>query len=112
MTLHAPSSLAQARARAATRGTKLSQVETEILEEAASSLGYYGRAAETALAKFEAADPGARAALLDKTAEAVWAFLIQREFCGMKDHAFIIREMKIPKAVLNRMGAMKRKPNK
>ena len=51
-------------------------------------------------------------ALLDRAAEAVWAFLIQREFCGMKDHTFIIREMHIPKAVLNRMGAMKRKPGK
>lgn len=112
MSLRAPSSLAQARARAITRGTTLSQIETEILEEAASSLGHYGRAAETALQKLADADADTRAALLDKAADAVWAYLVQRELCGMKDHSFIIREMHIPKPVLNRMGAIRRKPAK
>ena len=110
MNLRAPSSLAQARSRAATRGTTLSQIETEILEEAASSLGHYGRAAETALKNLAQTDAEKRPALLDKAADAVWAYLVQRELCGMKDHSFIIREMHIPKAVLNRMGAISRKP--
>ncbi|MBU1175999.1 MAG: hypothetical protein KKH72_11410 [Alphaproteobacteria bacterium] len=92
-----------------TRGTVLSQVETEILEEAASSLGHYGRAAEAALARLKGADAGNRPALLQNAADAVWAFLIQREFCGMRDHRFIIREMDIPRSVLNRMGAIRRK---
>ena len=109
MSLRAPSSLAQARARAATRGTTLSQIETEILEEAATSLGHYGRAAETALERLAQAEEATRTDLLDKAAEAIWAYLVQRELCGMKDHSFIIREMHIPKPVLNRMGAIRRK---
>lgn len=104
-----PVTFAQARSRAETRGTTLSQIETEILEEAASSLGHYGRAAEKALAALDRADAADRPELLHKAADAVWAFLIQREMCGMRDHRFIIREMQIPKAVLNSMGAITRK---
>ncbi len=87
----------------------LLQLETEIFEEAVTALGHYGRAAEAALATLEQADDTNREKRLDKAAGAVWSYLIQREHCGLRDHRYIIREMGIPKAVLNRMGAIKKR---
>jgi hypothetical protein len=89
----------------------------EILAEKASALGRAGEKAESALARLKAhagapADsppaPGhdsLRKALLKEAAEAVHAFFIQRELCGLRRHDAVIRELGIPREVLVRLGA-------
>ena len=46
-----------------------------------------------------------REALLKASAEAVHAYFIQRELCGLRRHDAIIREYEIPRVVLVRLGA-------
>ena len=46
-----------------------------------------------------------REALLKAAAEAVHAYFIQRELCGLRRHGEIIRELAIPDEVLARLGA-------
>ncbi len=89
--------------------TGFDRLETEILAETAANLGHHGRMAEKALEKLAAATDDDREALLQEAADAVWSYFIQREFCGMRDQTAIIREMNIPRPVLNRMGAIKKK---
>lgn len=79
----------------------------EAAQEAAASLGHAGRKAEKQVEQFNAlsaSDP-LREKVLSETAEAVYGYFIQRELCGMRKHDAIIREMKIPPAVLARLGA-------
>jgi hypothetical protein len=78
----------------------------EILSEKAASLGRAGQRVEVALAKLrEGGDGEHRAGLLKAAAEAVHAYFIQRELCGLRRHDAAIREYDIPKAVLARLGA-------
>ena len=49
-----------------------------------------------------------REALLDTAADAVWAFFIQREICGLRDQRDLIRRYDIPKEVLARVGIVRR----
>lgn len=85
--------------------TGQSMVEAEIMAETAASLGHHGRKVEAALKRLEGADEATRPEALKLAAREVWAFFIQREMCGMRDHRLIIREMGIPEAVLRRLGA-------
>jgi hypothetical protein len=96
-------------ARASGAGSNFSRLETEILGEAAAALGHYGRRVEDALARLDATGNTEREVLLQDAADAVWAYFIQRELAGFGDHRFVIREMKIPPEVLNRMGSFKKK---
>jgi hypothetical protein len=79
----------------------------EILAEKAAALGRAGEKVEVALTRLrENASAGAeRARLVREAGEAVYAYLIQRELCGMRRHAEIIRELGVPKEVLARLGA-------
>ena len=79
----------------------------EILAEKAAALGRAGEKARVALARLNAHPDGAegREALLKAAAEAVHAYFIQRELCGLRRHDAIIREYEIPRAVLVRLGA-------
>ncbi len=79
----------------------------EILAEKAAALGRAGRKAEDSLARLRlaAADDEQRAALLKAAADAVHAYFIQRELCGLRRHDAVIREYDIPRAVLVRLGA-------
>ena len=79
----------------------------EILAEKAAALGRAGEKARVALARLKAhPDSGeGREALLKASAEAVHAYFIQRELCGLRRHDAIIREYEIPRAVLVRLGA-------
>ena len=79
----------------------------EILAEKAAALGKAGEKARVALAKLKVHAQGAedREALLKAAAEAVHAYFIQRELCGLRRHESIIREYEIPRAVLARLGA-------
>jgi hypothetical protein len=82
-------------------------LEHEIMQEKAAALGRAGDLAAQALARLQAAAPDApeRAQLLKDAAAKVQAWFIQRELCGMRRHADVIRELGIPKAVLARLGA-------
>ena len=79
----------------------------EIMAEKAAALGKAGEKARVALAKLRAHAEGGehREALLKAAAEAVHAYFIQRELCGMRRHESVIREYDIPRAVLARLGA-------
>jgi hypothetical protein len=87
--------------------TEGNALEIDILAEKASALGRAGESAERALARlrdFEGG-PEARPALVRAAAQAVYAYFIQRELCGFRRHDEIIREYRIPKEVLVRLGA-------
>jgi len=95
----------------ALRHAAAEQVDQEILEEKAASLTRAGRrveAALTALRAFDAGErPGAqRSELLDEAARAVWAMLIQRELCGLRDEKRTIELYRIPRDVMVRVGRM------
>ena len=83
----------------------------EILAERADALGRAWRKAEAALIQLRAFDPasgtepGERLALVKQTADAVYAYFIQRELCGLRRHEDVIREYGIPRDVLVRLGS-------
>lgn len=86
-------------------------LENEILGEKASSLGHHGRMVEKALAALKAFDaaPGPaeqRLPLVKKAAREVWAFLVQRELCGLRDQREVVRFYGIPPEVMARLGAV------
>ena len=79
----------------------------EIMQEKAAALGHAGDKAALAVARFKAAsaDAADRPALRTEAAKAVHAWFIQRELCGLRHHADVIRELGIPQEVLVRLGA-------
>lgn len=88
--------------------TGASILDLEIMSEKAASLGRAESRVEVALARLD--DPQAvaqdgRDALLKVAADAVWTYFVQREACGLRDQGPVIRDMKIPRAVLVRLGA-------
>jgi hypothetical protein len=85
----------------------LSPLDHEILGEKAAALGRAGEKVELCLKRLSACEPGAaeRPRLVREAAQAVYAYFIQRELCGMKRHREIIREYAIPDEVLVRLGA-------
>ena len=82
-------------------------LDHEILAEKAAALGRAGERVERLLAELNAheGDADERSRLLKAAAEAVYAYFIQRELCGMRRHQDVIREYRIPNAVLVRLGA-------
>jgi hypothetical protein len=93
-------------------GARHNALEAEVLAEKAAALGRAGRQVETALAAFRAcaapAGSAGREALLDAAAERFWAFLVQRELCGLHDRAQVIADFDVPGEVVNRGGAIRR----
>ncbi len=94
-------------ARVVNQDTGLSMMEVEMQAEAATSLGHHGRKTEAALKALAEADDENRDAAIRKASREVWAYFIQRELMGMRDHRLIIREMGIPDIVLKRMGEVR-----
>lgn len=86
-------------------------LDLEILAEQAASLGRAGRRVEEALAALaEARAAGAvDDGRLDDAAEAVQAYFVQREFQGFRVHDDAIATYGIPRAVLARLGASRRR---
>lgn len=96
--------------------TGVATLDYELAEEMAIALGRAGRTVEERLSRLaaheEAASQGAtpdgegevRHRLLKEAAEAVHAYFIQRELCGLKRHDDAIRDMGIPRKVLVRLG--------
>jgi hypothetical protein len=82
-------------------------LEVEIAAEKAAALGRAGEKVERALARLREQERGSpeRTASLKEAAEAVYAYFIQRELCGMRRHQDVIREYAIPNEVLVRLGA-------
>jgi hypothetical protein len=92
------------------RDTGLNILEGELLAEKASSLGHQSRKVETALARLRAldalgGDAEQRRSLVAQAAGDVWAYFVQRELCGWRDHRDVIRDLGIPREVLARLGA-------
>lgn len=87
--------------------TGLELLGHEIMAEKANALGRAGRKVEETLAALQSADNGAaeRAKALRAASDAVWAYFLQRELCGMRRHDEVIREYAIPREVLVRLGA-------
>lgn len=102
MALRTPKSLA----KIVKPETGLSMVEAEMLAETAASLGHHGRKVEKAMKRLDEGDYDDRDEMIQTAAREVWAYFIQRELMGMRDHKPIIKEMNIPAEVLNMMGAV------
>lgn len=85
----------------------LNPLDVEIAAEKAAALGRAGDRVEQTLARLRLFERGApeRTALLKEAADAVYAYFIQRELCGMRRHHDVIREYQIPNEVLVRLGA-------
>ena len=86
-------------------------LEADMLAEKASSLGHHGRLVEQAMAALRGFDPAAgdaetRSMLVRQAARHVWAYFVQREACGMRDHRQVIKDYGIPGEVLVRLGAI------
>jgi hypothetical protein len=79
----------------------------EILAEKAAALGKAGEKARRVVAELDLHPPGSegRESALKRAAEAVHAYFIQRELCGLRRHDAAIRDYRIPRAVLVRLGA-------
>lgn len=88
-------------------------LEAEMAAEKASSLGHHGRQVEKALAALKAfdsttGDAEERLRLVRRAAREVWAFLVQRELCGLRDQTEVIRHYGIPGEVMVKLGAVQR----
>jgi len=88
-------------------------LEYELLSERANSLGRHGLKVESALAELRAWDSARhsdvdRENLVDRASDAVWAFFIQREICGLRNGRDVIQRYAIPNEVLAKVGAVRR----
>lgn len=82
----------------------------EVNAEKASSLGHHGRLVEkTMIALRDFKGPAdERLALVKAGAKAVYAYFVQREACGMRNHRDVIQFYGIPGEVLVRLGAVEK----
>ncbi|MDR7219643.1 DUF6665 family protein [Aminobacter aminovorans] len=85
----------------------LNVLEYELLAEKAAALGRSGDRVGEAMAKLTAhqGDTERRRVLVKAAADAVYAYFIQRELCGLRKHDDAIRDYAIPREVLVRLGA-------
>ncbi|MGR4844177.1 DUF6665 family protein [Rhizobium sp. LARHSG275] len=88
-------------------------LEYELMSARADSLGRHGLKVEAALAALKAwaADRQSaedRERLLNEASDAVWAFFIQREICGLRNNRDAIQRYGIPNEVIARLGAIRK----
>lgn len=85
----------------------LNVLEYELLAEKAAALGRSGDRVGEAMAKLTGhqGDAEERRVLVKAAADAVYAYFIQRELCGLRKHDDAIRDYAIPREVLVRLGA-------
>ena len=110
MSVRPPQSLA----RPAPSGFNL--LEYELMAERADALGRHGLKVEKALERLRHAaetgcGPQQRDEIVYAAADAVWAFFIQREICGLRDQTDTIRRYGIPREVLVRVGIVRKAPD-
>jgi hypothetical protein len=99
------------------RETGWSVLDYELREQKAHTLGTLSGQVEQSLAALRAFDAGTlapdrdnrRRALLDEAADRVWALMIQRELCGLRNWEAMVRDYNIPREVLNRVGQVRPK---
>jgi hypothetical protein len=87
------------------RATGIEHLDYEIAGEMASALGRAGARVQAALDRLAAAEGDERGAVLKDASEAVYAYFVQREACGLRRHGDAIRYYAIPPEVLARLGA-------
>ncbi len=110
MTVRPPQSLSPS----FSRDSGLNLLEYELMSERADALGRHGLKVEKAIAALSvledaATTPDRREQLLNDAADAVWAFFIQREICGLRSNRDAVQRYGIPKEVMARLGII-RKP--
>ena len=110
MTVRPPQSLAPG----SSRDTGINLLEYELMSERADALGRHGLKVEKAIAALQALGDGAttsdhRERLLDEAADAVWAFFIQREICGLRSNSDAVARYGIPAQVMARLGIVRHK---
>lgn len=93
--------------------TGLGILEYELRSERASALGRHGASVEAALAALAAGEAKGlgtveQERLVDTAAQAVWAFFIHRETCGLRNSRDVVQRYGIPGKVLARLGASPR----
>jgi hypothetical protein len=97
--------------------TGWSVLDYELREQKAQALGTLSGQVEQALAALRSFDAEAhgpdrehrRRDLLDGAADLVWAFMIQRELCGLRNWDAVVKHYSFPREVLNRVGQVRRK---
>ena len=97
--------------------TGWSMLDYELREQKAHTLGTLSGQVEQALAALRAFDSEAhqpdrehrRRALLERAADLIWAFMIQRELCGLRNWEAVVKDYGIPREVLNRVGQVRRR---
>ena len=99
------------------RETGWSVLDYELREQKAHTLGTLSSQVEQALAALRVFDAEThqphcehrRRAMLDDAADLVWAFMIQRELCGLRNWEAVVKDYSIPREVLNRVGQVRRR---
>ncbi|MBO6675716.1 MAG: hypothetical protein JJ908_11635 [Rhizobiales bacterium] len=95
--------------RAYARQLEQANVDTalnvEILEEKAAALGRAGTRVEETLAALRQSTGEDRENARRAAAEAVYAYLIQRELCGLRDQHAVFRSYDVPGDVIAILGA-------
>ncbi len=87
--------------RASASEALMSAVDTEIIGEMASSLGNAGARWRRRWRGLRQPREGAeRSALVKAAADAVYAYFVQRELCGLRRHDDVIKHYSIPREVL------------
>jgi hypothetical protein len=81
----------------------LDLLEHEFAREKATALGRLGHALERALATLHEHD--LRAALVRRAGVALWHLIVQREACGLRNMQHVLRDYRVPREVVARMGA-------
>ena len=107
MSLRPPSRFSASALAGGTGDGLFAPLDHEIAAEKASSLGRAGEKVEKALARLRECDPSdaGRPECLKAAVQAVYAYFIQRELCGLRRHHDAIRDYAIPAEVLVRLGA-------
>ncbi|MBY3327259.1 hypothetical protein GFL85_30240 [Rhizobium laguerreae] len=88
-------------------------LEYELMSERAESLGRHGLKVEAALAALRTWTADHQSGedherLLNEASDAVWAFFIQREICGLRNNRDAIQRYGIPNEVIARLGAIRK----
>ncbi len=80
-------------------------LNVEMLEEKAAALGRAGKRVEETLAAFRQSNNDEHEEARREAAEAVYAYLIQRELCGLRDQQAVFRGYDVPGEVIAILGA-------
>ena len=83
-----------------------SSLETEVAAEQAAALGRAGQKVADALRAYRNSIGTEEIAKVRQAAvDATFAFLVQRETIGLRDHRNVISDLAIPPEILRRLGA-------